>query len=447
MRLKKKKIYRGDFFVSGINHENALSGYLFIDDSGDFFVTVDLPRFVYHDETIGLISGELTHEKAYINLINCTIFKSEGIEVTFAVEEITYSRSLLSNDECFKKISFEVRGLDYFFKERVVDVNVERNPFSHSFKTKEPIVINIYNDLLLNVKLKKSPNVQLGSHSVSVHDVYLVEIDTIKLNVKQSLFENAGIVADVISLTSFNPPLFGNLVFENDTHEMACVTSGYYALEDQQPLMFPMLELTEINNALSNAYKLFKENDSLRKIRDIIQGSSNSLNHIDSFLNFSRGIEYFSTSFLINESKKVEWKNDEERLLFSRLTGLKKDLDKPRKLTCFFRAVQFLEGTQLYSDYLSKEDFLLKLNDTRNHYTHLKPTNTLIWTNNQIKELNPYLKIFSLLLLWRLIGLDVKLLDRAYNRAKGFIKHHSLHENPNSVHFNGTLSAVEREEN
>lgn len=437
MRLKKKKIYRGDFFVSGIDHESALSGYLFIDDSGDFFVTVDFPRLGYHTETIGLISGKLTNAKAYINLINCTIFKSEGVEVTFTVEEISYSRSILSNDECFKKISFEVRGLDYFFKERVVDVNFESDSFSHSFKTKEPIIINIYDDLSLNVKLKKSPNVRLGRHSVSVHDVYLVEINASERVIKQSLFEAASIVENIISLTSFSLPLFGNLIFENDNQEMVCVTNGYPALEDQQPFMFPMLELTEINNTLSIAYKLFKENGSLRKIRAIIQGSSNLLNHIDSFLNFSRGIEYFSTSFLTNESKKVEWKNDEERLLFIRLTGLKKNLDQPRKLTCFFMAIQYLEGTQLYSDYLSREDFLLKLNDTRNHYTHLKPTGTTIWSNNQIKALNPYLKIFGLQLIWRLIGLDVKLLDRAYNRAKGFIKHHSLHENPNSVHFNG----------
>ena len=156
MRLKKKKIYRGDFFVSSIDHKNALSGYLFIDDSGNFFVTVDLPQLVYHVETIDLISGVLRNEKAYINLINCTIFKSEGIEATFTVEEISYSRNILLNDELFKKISFEVRGLDYFFKERVVDIGYESDSFSHSFKTKEPIIVEIYDDLRLNVKLKKN---------------------------------------------------------------------------------------------------------------------------------------------------------------------------------------------------------------------------------------------------------------------------------------------------
>ena len=251
------------------------------------------------------------------------------------------------------------------------------------------------------------------------------------------MFEIANNAESIISLTSFNPPLFGNLIFENDNQEMICVTNGYPFLEDQQPQIFPMLELTEISSNLSTAFKLFMEKDSLRKIRNIAQGSSNLLNHIDSFLNFSRGIEYFSTSFLIDESKKVEWKNDEERQLFISLTGLKKEVDKPRKFTCFFMAIQFLEGTRLYSEYLIKENFLLKLNDTRNHYTHLKSRGAQIWTNNQIKELNPYLKIFGMLLIWRLIGLDVKLLDCAYNRAKGFIKHHSLHENPNSVHFNG----------
>lgn len=439
MKIESGKIYRGEFKVSVLFGETRFDGFL-IFANNKFQVTIDFKNIRFQLETIDIIHGKLNLSRLSIKLINCTILKSESTEFTFEVEELFYSSDEKVLSEKLTKLSYNIIGLDYFLKERVFDYKTYKEG-SISFKTKKTINLRIFQDSSTKINLKKFAGIKLSHYNAEVYEIYTIEIIKIKKTLKQIVFNEALKVKYFFSLFSFDIFPTGNMTFFTPESEIYCITDGFPHLEVDRPILFPLLQLKVLNKPLSEIYSFISGNDRIFKLIQLIKGSSKSLNYIDVFLNFSRVIESFSRSFL-QEEEMANWKSKEERQLFLTWTGIKENKsDKVGQLLHLFKSIHYLEDTLIHKELFNKKDFLLHLNGTRNYYTHLNPSTKYVWSNNQIKEINPYLKLFGILLIWKFTDLDTKAIDKGYNLAKGFIKHHSLDENPHSVYFNKSLNS------
>lgn len=409
------------------NSDITYPGTLHTSDNDMFFVLKENPNGRNSWKTIEMIYAKTAN--GLYSCVECYLYKTDHYSYFyFAISELYKGGEILTaNAPYFKRLVAEIHFLNFWLHPRLHKLEFRGSVIEKvSISDNKVFSFKISDDLIIGFESFSAINAEQSEIILKEKSVFF--INSSKDITRPLLFNKFYSFLILFSLFLKKIPGTTKLNFESAFDSLECLNTNKSIRESPIHIIIRFNEIMNMQSIL-NVY--FSKSSEYNSIIQLWQVSFESIDPEISFLHLTQSLELFHKTFHQNDELVRQEVHSEMLSCYSDFKKTKKWVQK-MVYHHLYNIAQSWSITVPIS--LSAIDFINKLTDSRNYYTHYTNRNNH-WNHHELIKINHYLKLWVRCLLLNNLGIEQTLIIKVAQSEKQMQRGTIIFENKYSMRY------------
>ncbi len=394
------------------------SGRLYLKQTKTIKIEFELKGVRNYDfRTIDCIYAKSSTGEKF-SLIGCFPFSSTDNIYIYSINEVHFNDWINTNSPLLVcESDFEISYLGSWFLPTTNTIYHENTDLWKSININKSTTKDFQINKNISISIYNSSSSEYSGRKIIIESTAYFKIKTKDKFPKHVLYRHSTSFINLFSLFISSKVFVHKMKFTNVKGNPYEVLTNFFEKPQSFERSEVQISFKEIESSfLDILQNYFSNQEKFDRIIKFIRELSFN-NEVQSFLTLCRCLEIYHKDFI-----EPKYSNDIAKTLFKELStnGVKLKKGKPWvQIIRYFHLFKLITPHQIKLQYCNSEyDFIEKLKNTRNYYTHPDDITEGVWSFDEIKRINFQLKIW-------IKGLILKELDLKEELIKQVLKKES----------------------